>query len=169
MTIDSRDDWFFTVLHFPKGILLNLKLPLEAECNIPWHSPCPPSEGTIFAVSCCLYKIMGIPEINHENKVRIKAIELAVSAQEWRQDDVEVMGWFHKLKMWVTYQKTILVLFELFFPYFCVCQIGQKWPECKYKMSERKFKDKVSTSISFPHLFSRLSFMLLFLSPWRSI
>ena len=41
----------------------------------------------------------GIPEINHENKRRIKAIELAISAQEWRQYDVEVMGWFHKLKM----------------------------------------------------------------------
>lgn len=121
---------------------------------------------------CCLLLFVqdkGIPEINHENKRRIKAIELAISAQEWRQYDVEVMGWFHKLKMWVTYQKTILILFELFFSYFYVCQIGQKWPECKYKMSERKFKDKVSTSISFSHLFSRFSFMLLFLSPWRSI
>lgn len=46
----------------------------------------------IFAVSCCLYKIMGIPEINNENKMRIKVIELAVAAQEWRQDDLEVMG-----------------------------------------------------------------------------
>ena len=31
-----------------------------------------------------------MPEINNDNKMGIKVTELAVAAQEWRQNDVEV-------------------------------------------------------------------------------